>query len=247
MQKQLPRQARRAQLVARHFRSRKQRQRAGRLGAPLGDDLHGPNQPLQLERARFIIGRQQDGAHGLQLSRFGDGSEAPAREQQPRADPEREGAMLQVALAHGAGVSEEKAIQELKRLESSASRRLKIAVTQAWPEEGSILIDRANHGVEIWTIVGQNTVFPKNVVEEIIPAIERLPSAPRQRMVKSLDMALYVADEEAAVMFPNRNGQVDMNAMFVGKEQSFVEWCSDLFDHVWARAGPFDILKTKIA
>ena len=138
-------------------------------------------------------------------------------------------------------------MQELKRLESSTSRRLKIAVTQAWPEEGSILIDRASRGVEIWTVVGHNTVFPRNVVDEIIPAIEKLPTAPRQRMVKRLDLALYVADEEAAVMFPNKNGEVDMSAMFVGSDAAFVEWCSDLFDHVWARAGPFDIMKTKIA
>jgi len=138
-------------------------------------------------------------------------------------------------------------MQELKRLEASASRRLKIAATQAWPEEGSILVDRASRGVEVWVIVGHNTVFPKNVVEEIVPLIEKLPTAPRNRMVKQLDLALYVADEEAAVMFPNRNGEVDMGAMFVGNDSGFVEWCSDLFDHVWARAGPFDVMKTRIA
>ncbi len=138
-------------------------------------------------------------------------------------------------------------MQELKRLESSASRRLKLAVTQAWPEEGSILIDRASRGVEVWVVVGHNTVFPKNVIDEIVPAIEKLPTAPRNRMVKQLDIALYVADEEAAVMFPNSHGEVDMGAMFVGSDTEFVEWCSDLFDHVWARAGPFDIMKTRIA
>jgi predicted transcriptional regulator len=138
-------------------------------------------------------------------------------------------------------------MQELKRLESSASRRLKMAVTQAWPEEGSILIDRASHGVEIWVVVGHNTVFPKNVIDEIVPAIEKLPTAPMQRMVKQLDLALYVADEEAAVMFPNSNGAVDMSAIFIGTDSEFVEWCSDLFDYIWARAGPFDIMKTRIA
>jgi predicted transcriptional regulator len=138
-------------------------------------------------------------------------------------------------------------MQELKRLESSTARRLKIAVTQAWPEEGSILIERANRGVEVWVVVGHNTVFPKSVVDEIVPAIEKLPTAPRNRMMKKLDLALYVADEEAAVMFPNRNGEVDMSAMFVGSDPHFVEWCSDLFDHLWARAGPFDIMKTRIA
>ncbi len=138
-------------------------------------------------------------------------------------------------------------MQELKRLESSASRRLKIAVTQAWPEEGSILIDRIRQGVEVWVIVGHNTVFPKNVVDEIVPIIEKLQSGPQNRMVKHLDLALYIADEEAAVMFPNRNGEVDMSAMFVGSGSEFVEWCSDLFDHVWTRSGPFDIMKTRIA
>jgi predicted transcriptional regulator len=59
--------------------------------------------------------------------------------------------------------------QSLKKMQSSATKSLKVVVSQAWPEEGEIFIDRANHGVKIFALVGQNTIFPKNVVENIMP------------------------------------------------------------------------------
>jgi predicted transcriptional regulator len=66
--------------------------------------------------------------------------------------------------------------QSLKKMQSSATKSLKIIVSQAWPEEGEILIERANYGVKIFSIVGQNTIFPKNVIENIMPKINILIS-----------------------------------------------------------------------
>jgi predicted transcriptional regulator len=51
--------------------------------------------------------------------------------------------------------------QSLKKMQSSSTKSLKIIVSQAWPEEGEILVDRASHGVEILALVGHNTIFPK--------------------------------------------------------------------------------------
>lgn len=139
-------------------------------------------------------------------------------------------------------------MQELKKLETSAARQLKVMVSQAWPEEGQILIDRARGGVELRTIIGRNTVFPQNVMEEIIPAMAELTSANaiEQRMVDKVSTALYIADGQAAIMFPNAKGEVDMSAMLAGDSPAFVEWCADLFDHAWAQAGPADVKKAKI-
>jgi predicted transcriptional regulator len=139
-------------------------------------------------------------------------------------------------------------MQELKKLETSARRQLKVMVSQAWPEEGQILIDKARSGVELRTIIGRNTVFPQNVMDEIIPAMTKLSSANaiEQRMVDKVSTALYIADEQAAIMFPNAKGEVDMGAMLVGDGPAFIEWCADLFDHAWTQAVPADIKKAKI-
>ncbi|AIF84875.1 Helix-turn-helix domain [Candidatus Nitrososphaera evergladensis SR1] len=139
-------------------------------------------------------------------------------------------------------------MQDLKKLEMSATRQLKVMVSQAWPEEGQILIDRARRGVELRTIIGCNTVFPQNVMDEIIPAMAKLTSANaiEQRMVDKVSTALYIADGRAAIMFPNAKGEVDMGAMLAGDSPEFVEWCTDLFDHAWLHAGPADVRKAKI-
>lgn len=140
-------------------------------------------------------------------------------------------------------------MQSLKKLEMSAEKKLKVMVSQAWPEEGQILIGKARGGVELQAIFGRNTVFPQNVMDEIIPAMSELTSANiiRQRMADKVSTALYIADDErAAIMFPDIQGEVDMGAMLVGEDPAFVEWCADLFDHAWVHAGPADVKKAKI-
>jgi predicted transcriptional regulator len=139
--------------------------------------------------------------------------------------------------------------QSLKKMQSSATKSLKIIVSQAWPEEGEILIDRANHEVKIYALVGCNTIFPKNVVENIIPRINELISKGimERRMVEKVSTAIFIADShKAALAFPNTRGEVDMNTLFVGQDSMFCEWCSDYFDYMWKDSKQFDLSKVKI-
>jgi predicted transcriptional regulator len=127
-------------------------------------------------------------------------------------------------------------LQKLKELESSATKSLNLMASQAWPEEGEIMIDKAGTGVEIQVLVGYNTVFPKNVVENLAPRTEKLASKGiiKAGMVEQVSIDIYIADNaQAAVMFPNAKGEVDMNTMFVGEDPIFCEWCSDYFDYMW--------------
>jgi predicted transcriptional regulator len=119
-------------------------------------------------------------------------------------------------------------------------------VTQAWPEEGQILLDRVKSGVEVRAILGRNTVFPRSVANGIVPAFEQLRPHANGRLTERVDVAVYIADDRAAVMLPNAKGEVDMGSMLVGDDPLFVEWCSDLFGHAWARTVPMDIKKTRI-
>lgn len=140
-------------------------------------------------------------------------------------------------------------LQRLKKLESSADLTLKVMVSQAWPEEGEIFIERAGAGVEVQVIVGQNTIIPKNVAEQVGPAIQKLilQGMFKQRMIDKVTFSLYIADEkQAGLMFPSAGGDVDMNHLFVGEDQRFCEWCSDLFSYTWQNSKAFDTKKLKI-
>ncbi len=139
--------------------------------------------------------------------------------------------------------------QSLKKMQSSASKSLKVVISQAWPEEGEIFIDRANHGVKIFALVGQNTIFPKNVVENIIPKINTLASKGfmERRMVEKVRVAAFIVDDrEAAIIFPNSEDEVDMTTLFVGEDSNFCEWCLDYFDYIWKDSKPFDVKKIKV-
>jgi predicted transcriptional regulator len=139
--------------------------------------------------------------------------------------------------------------QSLKKMQLSATKSLKIIVSQAWPEEGEIFIDRANHGVKIFSIIGQNTIFPKNVMENILPKMNTLASKGNmeRRMVEKVKVAAFIIDDrEAALTFPDTDDEVDMTTLFVGEDSDFCDWCIDYFDYVWKDSKPFDINKVKV-
>jgi predicted transcriptional regulator len=138
--------------------------------------------------------------------------------------------------------------QSLKKMQSAAKTSLKIIVSQAWPEEGEILIDRANHGIKIFALVGQNTIFPKNVVENIMPKVNILISKGimERRMIEKVRVATFIVDDrEAALVFPDNKGEVDMTTLLVGRDSLFCEWCTDYFDYMWRDSKPFDMKSIK--
>lgn len=139
-------------------------------------------------------------------------------------------------------------LEKLKKLEQGANKQLRIIVSQAWAEEGKILIELAMHGVQVFSITGRNTIFPKEIVETIIRTMDKLdePRKLKVKMVDKVSFALYISDDQAGVMFSNMKGEVDMGALFTGSDPAFYEWCSDLFNYTWERAGHFDVKKATI-
>jgi predicted transcriptional regulator len=121
-------------------------------------------------------------------------------------------------------------------------------VSQAWPEEGRILTDRATKNVDVWTIIGRNTVFPREVIENIRPNIIDMQKSGRikGKMLEKVNIAIYISDSQSAIMLPNMKGEVDMSMLLYGNDSTFSEWCLDIFNHMWERAGPEMIDKTRI-
>jgi predicted transcriptional regulator len=139
-------------------------------------------------------------------------------------------------------------MERLKKLESGTKKQLKIMVSQAWAEEGRIIIELPMHGVQVLSIVGKNTIMPKEIIDSIGRSIDKMPATQKMqtKMVEKVDAALYISDEQAAVMFPNMSGELDMGAIFIGSDPAFYEWCNDLFNHYWERGGHFDGRKTTV-
>jgi predicted transcriptional regulator len=139
-------------------------------------------------------------------------------------------------------------MERLKKLESDTKKQLRIMVSQAWAEEGRILIELSMHGVQVMSIVGKNTIMPKEIIDSIGRSIEKMPAHQKMetRMVEKIDVALYISDGQAAVMFPTMGGEMDMGAILIGSDPAFYEWCNDLFNHYWERGGYFDVRKTTI-
>jgi predicted transcriptional regulator len=139
--------------------------------------------------------------------------------------------------------------QRLKKLESSAKNTLKLLVSQAWPEEGLIFVELARQGVKIMTIAGHNMIIPKSIVTDIGPMLDKLISDGMFEAMMSDEarVALYIADgNEAGIMFPDIQGEVDMTTLFVSKDTEFCGWCSDLFDHYRSMSKKFDLNKMKV-
>jgi predicted transcriptional regulator len=68
-------------------------------------------------------------------------------------------------------------------------------------------------------------------------------------MLERLNIGLYIADDsQAAVMFPNTKGEIDMNAIFVGEDSTFCDWCSDYFNFMWEMSSkPINPSKIRVA
>ena len=84
--------------------------------------------------------------------------------------------------------------ERLKKLECSTKQYLRIIVSQAWPEEKKILAERAMNDVEVCTIIGRNTVFPKEVIESVIPPLDELQKSGKikRKMLDTVNIAIYI-------------------------------------------------------
>ncbi|MGH9965367.1 MAG: hypothetical protein ACRD5E_11150 [Nitrososphaeraceae archaeon] len=121
-------------------------------------------------------------------------------------------------------------------------------VSQAWPEEGKILGERAINDVDVCGIFGRNTVFPKEVIKNVIPTINELEKRGKIRikMLDTVNVAIYISETQSAIMLPNMKDEVDMNMLLHGDDPAFNEWCLDLFNYYWEPAGPANFDKAKI-
>jgi predicted transcriptional regulator len=95
------------------------------------------------------------------------------------------------------------------------------------------VINRAYYGM-----FGRNTVFPKEVIDNVIPTLDRLVKSGKikRKMLDSVKIAIYISESQSALMLPNMRDEVDLNILLVGDDPLFNDWCLDLFNYFWERA-----------
>ena len=132
-------------------------------------------------------------------------------------------------------------LEKLKKIESDTKDHLKIMISQAWSDEGKILINLIKNNVIVHSLIGKNTVLPDEIIDEIIEKhLEKLASRDNfeRRQIDQINVALYIGDNSCAVMFPNKKGTIEMNSIFLGNDEAFKEWCNDVYEYYWSRSRP---------
>jgi hypothetical protein len=70
-----------------------------------------------------------------------------------------------------------------------------------------------------------------------------------RRMTTTTNLGIVLTENQALVMFPLTEGQVDMNSIFANNISTdnglFNEWCLDYFYEIWNNAKTFDQYKLR--
>ncbi|MGI0029094.1 MAG: helix-turn-helix transcriptional regulator [Nitrososphaera sp.] len=104
-------------------------------------------------------------------------------------------------------------------------------------------VKRVREGIKFSYVLPRNVIVPKGRKELLkkLGHSELLnKGAIERRMVDSVQVAVILNEEHAAVLFPNLKGETDMNMIFYSSDPVFHEWCIDYFRYRWYGSDIFD-------
>jgi len=80
-------------------------------------------------------------------------------------------------------------------------------------------------------LIGEETI-DREIVKEARIALSKseVATSPEVRVAMAINESL------AGVCFPGTDGKIDFSAGFLGKDQQFRTWCTDLFEYYWSRS-----------
>ena len=110
------------------------------------------------------------------------------------------------------------------------------------------LIKKVENGVKLRSILSESAILPKER-KQIIDKLEikkLLEKGLMERKMQDIvSVVLLLNEKEGCVMFPGKNGEVDLAEGFYGNDPLFQEWCHDYFDNCWDTAKPFQESRMK--
>ena len=110
------------------------------------------------------------------------------------------------------------------------------------------LIKKVESGVKLRSILSESAILPKErkqIIDKL--GIKKLieKGLMERKMKDSVSVVLILNEKEGCIMFPNKNGEVDLAEGFYSNDPLFQEWCRDYFNYCWDNAQPFQESKMK--
>ncbi len=157
---------------------------------------------------------------------------------------QRMGAFSGCEIVHGVMAI----LQRWKTLYGESEQFIKEIMAQVPLDLIETISDRIDSGVKFSYIFSSNAVVPKGRTQLLQKVGWRnfiSKGMVERRMVADVKVMAIFNEKQGCVMFPNQKGEPDLNVMFYGETQEFLDWCSDFFDYHWCTAGTFDEGKLK--
>jgi predicted transcriptional regulator len=157
---------------------------------------------------------------------------------------QRMGAFQNCEIVHGVMAI----LQRWKNLYSESEKYIREIMAQVPLDLIETVSSRVEAGVKFYYIFASNAVVPKGRTQLLQKVgwrnfISR--GLVERRMLPEVKVMMIFNEKQGCVLFPNMKGEPDLNMMFYGEDEEFLEWCADLFNYQWEKAGPFDESKLK--
>jgi predicted transcriptional regulator len=139
-------------------------------------------------------------------------------------------------------------LQRWKTLYSSSDAFIKEIMAQVPLDLIETISERVDKGVKFSYIFASNAVVPKGRTQLLQKVGWRNfinKGLVERRMLADVKVMAIFNEKHGCVMFPNQKGEPDLNVMFYGESQEFLEWCNDFFNYQWNSADQFDEGKLK--
>lgn len=157
---------------------------------------------------------------------------------------QRMGAFQGCEIVHGVMAI----LQRWKNLYSESERYIREIMAQVPLDLIETVSGKVESGVKFSYIFASNSVVPKGRIQLLQKVGWRnfiSKGLVERRMLPEVKVMTIFNEKQGCVLFPNVKGEPDLNVMFYGEGKEFLEWCADLFNYQWEKAGQFDEAKLK--
>jgi predicted transcriptional regulator len=140
-------------------------------------------------------------------------------------------------------------LEKLKSLERNAREYFNIIVAQAWYEEGLILLDLIEQGVDVRMVLSSYTLLPKEIHESDISKSlidNSKHGRMRCRFIDHVGTALYISESQAAMVPITHSMEFDMNLLLISDDEGFYSLCSDIFEYYWDNSTTVDSNRLRV-
>ena len=127
-------------------------------------------------------------------------------------------------------------IEKIENFLSETEEYLKIITKQSYFDFDEETISKLeNAGVRISQILDENSTNPKLKKEKSRKNTEKheVKKIFERKTTKNVPLLTCVSEKSACLVFLNDNETVDVSDILWSKDQKFVSWCNDFFDHYW--------------